>query len=85
MSALPTLDLHGYTREEALHKLDEALKTWVDNAMRGQYPFVKQATIVCGCGSQVLSETVDEWIKTNKKVSNAPKSKTSRSSRAVNY
>lgn len=68
-----TLDLHGYTRDEALVKLDESLKVWVDTAMHGSYPFVRPATIVCGCGNQVLSETVQEWIRANNKVSNAPK------------
>ena len=67
------LDLHGYTRKEALTKLDETLKSWVDIAMQGSYPFVQPATIVCGCGNQILSETVHEWIMSNDKVSNAPK------------
>jgi hypothetical protein len=52
------LDLYGCTREEAIARLTESLKKWVDTAMKGSYPFVITAVIVCGCGSQVLSETV---------------------------
>lgn len=72
-SSTPELDLHGCTREEALVKLDENLKVWVDTAMRGSYPFVIPATIVCGCGNQVLSEVVHDWIKSTRNVCNAPK------------
>ncbi|KAL3770451.1 hypothetical protein ACHAW5_001205 [Stephanodiscus triporus] len=72
-SGLPTLDMHGCTREEAIAKLNESLKVWVDTAMRGYDPFVITAVIVCGCGSQVLSETVQEWIKSTGQVRNAPK------------
>lgn len=67
-----TLDLHGCTREKAIEKLDESLKVWVNTAMQGSYPFVIRATIVCGCGRQALSETVQEWIKTTRQVCNAP-------------
>lgn len=70
-----SLDLHGYTRDEALEKLDSSLKTWVDIAMRGSYPFVIPVTIICGGGGQVLSEVVEEWIKSKSNVSNAPKRK----------
>jgi len=73
-----TLDLHGYTREKALVKLDESLKVWVDTAMKGSYPFVIPAMIVCGCGNQVLSETVEKWIKSTRNICNAPKNSTSR-------
>ncbi|KAL3789137.1 hypothetical protein ACHAW5_007073 [Stephanodiscus triporus] len=71
-SEIPTLDLHGCTRVEAIAKLNESLEVWVDTAMRGYDPIVITAVIVCGCGSQVLSETVQEWIKSNSKVRNAP-------------
>ncbi|KAL7527013.1 hypothetical protein ACHAXR_004211 [Thalassiosira sp. AJA248-18] len=74
---LETLDLHGCTREEALIKLDESLKVWVDAAMRGSYPFVQSAVIVCGCGNQILSEVTSNWIRSNHNVSNAPKLKSS--------
>ncbi|KAL7533371.1 hypothetical protein ACHAXR_005190 [Thalassiosira sp. AJA248-18] len=70
----PTLDLHGCTRDETLMKLNETLKVWVDTAMKGEYPFVISATIVCGCGNQVLCETVEKWIKSTRNVCNAPKS-----------
>ena len=72
-SGLPTLDLHGCTRVEAIVKLNESLEVWVDIAMRGYDPFVITAVIVCGCVSQVLSETVQEWIKSTIQVRNAPK------------
>jgi hypothetical protein len=72
-SEIPTLDLHGCTRVEAIAKLNESLEVWVDTAMRGYDPFVITAVIVCGCGSQVLSETVQEWIKSTGQVRNAPK------------
>jgi len=77
-SALSTLDLHGYTRQDALMKLDESLKVWEDAAMQGSYPFVQPAMIICGCGNQILSETVYEWIRSNDKVSNAPRVQSTR-------
>ena len=77
-SNAPTLDLHGCTREEALVKLDDSLKLWIDIAQRGNYPFVMSAEIVCGCGNQILSETVQEWIKTTRNVCNTPKNLISR-------
>mmetsp|Transcript_9005 Transcript_9005/g.15672 ORF Transcript_9005/g.15672 Transcript_9005/m.15672 type:complete len:519 (+) Transcript_9005:81-1637(+) len=70
---LPTLDLHGCTREEALIKLDKILEAWVDTAMHGPYPFVIPGKIVCGCGNQILSEIVEEWIRNNDQVANAPR------------
>ena len=54
-------------------RLNESLKAWVDAAMRGYYPFVITVVIICGCGSQVLMETVQEWIKSTSQVRNAPK------------
>jgi len=72
-SSVPTLDLHGCTREEAIARLNESLEEWVVTAMKGHDPFVITAVIVCGCGSQVLSETVQEWIKSTSQVRNAPK------------
>jgi len=67
------LDLHGCTKEEALLQLDKSLETWIDDAMQGSYPFVIPAKIVCGCGNQILSETVEKWIRENAQVANAPK------------
>jgi hypothetical protein len=72
-SSVPTLDLHGCTMEEAILRLNESLKVWVDTAMKGYHPFVITVVIVCGCGSQVLMETVREWIKSTSQVRNAPK------------
>ena len=69
-----TLDLHGLTVDEALVQLDESLRTWVKAALEGCYPFVQPAVIICGCGNQVLSEVVSNWIRSNDKVSNATKS-----------
>ena len=77
-SNTPVLDLHGCTREEALVKLDDSLNVWIDIAQRGNYPFVMSAEIVCGCGNQILSETVQEWIKTSRNVCNTPKNLISR-------
>ena len=71
--SMPTLDLHGYTREQALVKLDENLKIWVDTAMKGAYPFVIVVHIICGCGNLLISESVQKWIKSREKVRNAPK------------
>jgi hypothetical protein len=72
-SSVTTLDLHGCTREEAIASLNESLEEWVDIAMKGYDPFVVTAVIVCGCGTQVLSETVKGWIKSTSQVRNAPK------------
>lgn len=69
------LDLHGLTKYEALKTLDESLPTWHNMAMAGSYPFVTPVDIVCGGGSQILSEVVETWIKSNDHVANAPKSK----------
>ena len=73
-----SIDLHGYTREKALEELDAKLPEWVNIAHQGQYPFVIAVTIVCGCGNQILSEAVDDWIKSNDFVANAPKKKFNR-------
>lgn len=70
-NATALLDMHGYTREEALLKLDESLPIWVDSAMRGSYPFVMPVRIVCGGGHQILSETVEKWIRDHAQVANA--------------
>jgi hypothetical protein len=67
------LDLHGYTQDEAIEKLDKILIEWLDTAMKGEYPWVLPATIITGAGNQILSETVESWIKENKSVANAPK------------
>ncbi|KAL7525940.1 hypothetical protein ACHAWF_001574 [Thalassiosira exigua] len=74
LSVSTVLDLHGLTREDALHMLNACLPRWVDDAMKGEYPWVVLVNIVCGGGSQTLSEAVENWIKQSRNVSNAPKS-----------
>jgi len=66
-------DLHGLTKEEAVSLLAASLPSWIDLAMSGSYPFVVPVRIVCGGGSQVLSEAVETWIRQNDCVANAPK------------
>mmetsp|Transcript_19636 Transcript_19636/g.32186 ORF Transcript_19636/g.32186 Transcript_19636/m.32186 type:complete len:538 (-) Transcript_19636:85-1698(-) len=73
-----SIDLHGYTKAQALEELDTKLPEWVSTAQRGSYPFVIPVTIICGGGNQILSETVDQWIKSNDNVANAPKKKFNR-------
>jgi hypothetical protein len=70
-----SIDLHGRTKDEALAELDAKLPEWIDVAMRGAYPWVIPAVIICGGGNQILSEVVDQWIKTNVNVAKAPKTK----------
>ena len=67
------IDLHGMTVDEAVNKLDVSLPTWVGVAMQGEYPWVIPVKIVCGGGSQLLSEEVENWIKKTDQVANAPK------------
>lgn len=67
------IDLHGCNRDEAIERLDSSLISWMDDAMRGEYPWVIPATIICGAGNQILSETVEGWIKGNNNVANAPR------------
>ena len=69
-----SIDLHGCTKDQAIERLDSALVDWVDTAMKGEHPWVIPVDIICGGGSQILAETVERWIKENKKVANAPKS-----------
>jgi DNA-nicking Smr family endonuclease len=68
------IDLHGCTKDQAIQRLDVALIDWVKTAMEGEYPWVMPVDIICGGGSQILSETVEGWIKEKKNVANAPKS-----------
>lgn len=67
------IDLHGCSRDEAIERLDSSLIDWVDTAMKGEYPWVIPATIICGGGNQIISETVETWIKGKKNVANAPR------------
>ena len=59
------IDLHGLNAEEAVYRLDKHLPSWVETAMKGTYPFVIPVKIVCGGGSQILAEVVENWIKQN--------------------
>lgn len=68
-----TIDLHGFSMDEALSELDANLPGWIDVAMRGAYPWVISGVIICGGGNQILSEAVDQWIKGNVNVAKAPK------------
>ena len=69
------IDLHGLTRQESIKSLDDSLPIWQERAMSGSYPFVVPVEIVCGGGSQVLSEVVEQWIRNNDQVANAPKTR----------
>lgn len=73
-----SVDLHGLTKNEALAELDKKLPEWIGVAMRGAYPWVVPALVICGGGSQILSEAVEGWIKCNENVCKAPKRKFSR-------
>ena len=70
-----TIDLHGHTKQQALTALDTSLPCWVDTAMKQEHPYIIQVKIVCGKGSQILSEVVENWIRNKDKVANAPKNK----------
>ena len=67
------IDLHGLTKTEAIECLNGQLPEWIDFAMHGHYPFVIPVEIICGCGNQILSEVVEQWIKANENVCNAPR------------
>eukprot|EP00956_Cyclotella_meneghiniana_P044315 scaffold312122_cov46-Cyclotella_meneghiniana.AAC.1 len=69
------LDLHELTKEQALAALNDSLPTWIETANSGVYPFVIQVRIVCGKGSQTLSEVVMQWINSQQQVAHAPKQK----------
>ena len=68
-----TADLHGCTKDGALDYLDKCLPNWVDTAMTGPHPWVIPVNIVCGGGSQILSEAVGQWIRKSSQVANKPK------------
>eukprot|EP00581_Thalassiosira_minuscula_P014565 CAMPEP_0183714258 /NCGR_PEP_ID=MMETSP0737-20130205/8841_1 /TAXON_ID=385413 /ORGANISM="Thalassiosira miniscula, Strain CCMP1093" /LENGTH=553 /DNA_ID=CAMNT_0025943165 /DNA_START=354 /DNA_END=2015 /DNA_ORIENTATION=+ len=73
-----SIDLHGYTKEDALKELDSKLPEWYNTAMGGSHPFMISVVIICGGGNQILSEAVDQWIKSNENVAKAPKKKYNR-------
>ena len=68
-----TIDLHAYTKDQALEKLEASLPLWMEAAMRRSYPWVVGVDIVCGGGSQILSEAVKGWIRDRPQVANRPK------------
>ena len=68
-----TADLHGLSKDNALETLNKLLPEWIDVAMWGEDPWVIPVVIVCGKGSQTLSEVVEDWIEGNERVANAPK------------
>eukprot|EP00985_Skeletonema_marinoi_P024498 scaffold17067_cov137-Skeletonema_marinoi.AAC.2 len=67
------LDLHGMTKQHALELLEKSLPTWIDQAMKGDHPYVLPVDIICGGGSQLLSEVVANWIRNKPQVANRPK------------
>ena len=69
------LDLHKLTKEQALSALNESLPTWVEKANNGEYPFVIQVKIICGKGSQTLSDVVMQWVYSQQQVAHAPRQK----------
>ena len=70
-SRIAKIDLHGCTQEEAVERLNEWEGNTMETAMKGEYPFVVPAVIVCGGGTQTLSELVENWIKEKRNVANA--------------
>lgn len=70
---LITIDLHGHSKDEAFEKLDGSLPLWIDAAMKGEYPWVIPVNIICGRGSQILSEAVRHWVQNRANVANRPK------------
>lgn len=52
---------------------ESALPVWVEQAMKGDHPFVLAADSICGGGSQLLSEVVANWIRAKPQVANRPK------------
>ena len=63
------LDLHGCSKEEAIARMNDMLPNWIDMAMKN-HPYTLNADIICGGGNQILSETVESWIKGKNNVAN---------------
>mmetsp|Transcript_14419 Transcript_14419/g.34767 ORF Transcript_14419/g.34767 Transcript_14419/m.34767 type:complete len:532 (-) Transcript_14419:295-1890(-) len=72
-NAAITLDLHGCSGFKAVDILRKGLLEWVDDAMKGEYPFVIAVDVICGGGNQVLSEIVAQFIRDSPQVANRPK------------
>lgn len=58
------IDLHGFTKEDALVKLNDSLPAWIDEAMK-EHPWTINVNIITGCGNQILADTVEQWIREN--------------------
>ena len=67
------LDLHGCSKAKASKLLQQSLKKWVELAQKGEYPFIISVDIICGGGSQVLTELVAQFIRENAQVANRPR------------
>lgn len=67
------IDLHGCSCKEAIEMLDQSLPVLVEDAMNDDH-WVVPVDIICGCGSQTLSQAVEQWIRSSRHVSNRPKS-----------
>jgi DNA-nicking Smr family endonuclease len=70
---ITTLDLHGCSMDKALEMLHKGLHEWVEEAMKGEHPFVIPVNIICGGGNQILSEVVAQFIRDNPQVANRPR------------
>jgi hypothetical protein len=64
-----SLDLHGCSRDEAVVKLSNSLSQWLDTAMK-EHPYTLPVNIITGGGSQIISDTVEHWIRENRNVAN---------------
>lgn len=57
------IDLHGLSWKAAIKVLDDSIPKLMDDAMT-EFPWVVPVCVVCGCeSSQVLSEAVEQWMK----------------------
>ena len=50
---------------EALQVLNESLPVWMENAMH-EYPWTVVVNIIYGGGNQIISESVEHWIRKTK-------------------
>jgi hypothetical protein len=64
-----SLDLHGCSRDEAIIKLSNSLSKWLDAAMK-EHPYTLPVNIITGGGCQIISDTVEHWIRENRNVAN---------------
>lgn len=64
-----SLDLHGHTKDDAIDVLNSSLPLLINAAMK-EDTCKLSVNIICGSGNQVLSETVERWIRENRNVTN---------------